>query len=354
MPSPAAAVARLPPTPLLRRLPPRAAVAAVAAVAGLAGAWLLVRDSSLVAVERVTVIGASGPQAAKVRAALEDAARDMTTLHVREDELRTAVAPYPIVRAIEVHPDPPDTLRIVVREHLPVAALQRAGHAVAVAADGTVLSGVSVRGLPVVPSRSAPGGGALDGRSRAAIALLAAAPAPLRGRVARLATGPKGWTAQLRRGPRLIFGRSARARAKWIAAARVLGDRSSAGATYIDLRLPERPAAGGVVDPAQQVTADAAPAPQAQRGQIAPDAAAPKPEPQPQATQPPAAAGQRPAPGAPTAGGGQQQPAPGGAQAVPGQQPAPGGPQAPTAQQPEPGGPQAAASVPQPGAAPGG
>ena len=29
----------------------------------------------------------------------------------------------------------------------------------------------------------------------------------------------------------------------------MLADRSSAGATYVDLRLPERPAAGGLVDP---------------------------------------------------------------------------------------------------------
>ena len=29
----------------------------------------------------------------------------------------------------------------------------------------------------------------------------------------------------------------------------MLADRSSAGATYVDLRLPERPAAGGLEDP---------------------------------------------------------------------------------------------------------
>jgi cell division protein FtsQ len=344
MPSPAAAVARLPLAPLLRRVPPRAAVAVVAVAAGLAGAWLLVRDSSLVAVERVTVIGVSGPQAAKVRAALEDAARDMTTLHVRRDELRTAVAPYPIVRDIEVHPDPPDTLRIVVREHVPVAALQRAGHAVAVAADGTVLSGVSVRGLPVVASRAAPGGRRLDARSRAATALLAAAPRPLRARVARLTTGPKGWTAQLRRGPRLIFGRSARARAKWIAAARVLGDRSSAGATYIDLRLPERPAAGGVVDPAQQVTADAAPAPQGQRGQAGAGAAAPTQVARPQGTQPQPTQPQptQPQPAQPTA--------PAGHQATAGQQAAP---TAPSGRQAAATGTTTPATAPQPGAAQG-
>jgi cell division protein FtsQ len=42
-----------------------------------------------------------------------------------------------------------------------------------------------------------------------------------------------------------MLGSTERPRAKWAAAARVLSDSSSEGATYIDVRLPERPAAGG-------------------------------------------------------------------------------------------------------------
>ena len=44
-------------------------------------------------------------------------------------------------------------------------------------------------------------------------------------------------------GPVLYFGDSHRLAAKWAAASRVLADASSRGATYLDLRLPERPAA---------------------------------------------------------------------------------------------------------------
>jgi cell division protein FtsQ len=58
--------------------------------------------------------------------------------------------------------------------------------------------------------------------------------------------GSRGLTAALRDGPVLFFGDAARLRAKWTAIVRVLADRSSAGATYLDVRLPERPAAGGV------------------------------------------------------------------------------------------------------------
>ena len=50
----------------------------------------------------------------------------------------------------------------------------------------------------------------------------------------------------LRDGPDLIFGDARRAAAKWAAAARVLAEPSAAGATYLDLRVPERVAAGGL------------------------------------------------------------------------------------------------------------
>jgi cell division protein FtsQ len=67
--------------------------------------------------------------------------------------------------------------------------------------------------------------------------------------VRRVYVGPHGITVPLSDGPTLYLGDSERLRAKWIAAATVLADRSSAGATYIDLRLPERPAAGGLEPP---------------------------------------------------------------------------------------------------------
>ena len=51
---------------------------------------------------------------------------------------------------------------------------------------------------------------------------------------------------QMRDGPELIFGDATRARAKWIAATRVLADPEAEGASYIDVRLPGRPAAGGL------------------------------------------------------------------------------------------------------------
>jgi cell division protein FtsQ len=65
--------------------------------------------------------------------------------------------------------------------------------------------------------------------------------------------GADGLVAQLTDGPELDFGSMSRLPAKWIAATRVLGDYAARGATYLDLRYPERPAAGGLEDPSLQL-----------------------------------------------------------------------------------------------------
>jgi hypothetical protein len=74
--------------------------------------------------------------------------------------------------------------------------------------------------------------------------VLGAAPATLLGWVQRVFMGPEGLTATMRDGLAIYFGNATRPHAKWLAAARVLADSSSAGASYLDVRLPERPAAG--------------------------------------------------------------------------------------------------------------
>jgi cell division protein FtsQ len=241
------------PPPRLRRPPLRAAVAFACVLVVLAGAWLWLRDSRLVAVERVTVTGVSGPDALRVREALESAARDMTTLHVRAGDLRTAVDPYPAVLGVKTDADFPHGLRIAVRERNAVGTVVAGEQRVPVAADGTLMRTTTSAGLPEIAAKALPGGShASDPGVRRAVALLSAAPAALRARVRRVYVGDRGWTLPLRDGPTLYFGGSDRLAAKWAAAAIVLADRTSAGATYLDLRLPERPAAGGLEPPPEQ------------------------------------------------------------------------------------------------------
>jgi cell division protein FtsQ len=214
----------------------------------LAGGWLWLRDSSFVAVEQVEVIGARGPDGRAIRAALDGAARDMTTLHVRRDALRAAVAGYGLVHDLRVVAHPPHRLSIVVVAERPVAWLAGTGTRTAATADGKPLHGLaSGMALPTVPA-GAVRGRAAGGHARATLAAAAAVPAPLRRRVLRLAwTGAHELVATLRGGgPDVRLGGADRLAAKWIAAVRVLADGSSTGARWVDVTVPERPAAGGL------------------------------------------------------------------------------------------------------------
>jgi ABC-type Mn2+/Zn2+ transport system permease subunit len=122
--------------------------------------------------------------AARVRAALDGAARDMTTLHVREDVLRNAVAAYPSVADLHVRTDFPHAMSIEVVEHRPVAALDVDGRRVPVSGGGIVLTGVHAdRDLPTIRLHAMPPSAHVeDAKTRTALAIAAAAPTPAIGR----------------------------------------------------------------------------------------------------------------------------------------------------------------------------
>lgn len=219
---------------------------AVGAVALLGGAWMWLRDSSLVAVERVTVTGVAGPDAGQISSALDTAARNMTTLDVNLSQLRTAVAPYPVVKDLRVSTQFPHGMRIRVIELLPVGALAAGGETVVASADGTLLHDVPAGSLPTVPVTVFPGGSRVtDQNALNALALLADAPPRLEARISQATTSPPhGLVVQLRSGPSIYFGSAEDLVAKWAAAAAVLAAPGSADASYIDVSDPARPAAG--------------------------------------------------------------------------------------------------------------
>jgi hypothetical protein len=65
----------------------------------------------------------------------------------------------------------------------------------------------------------------------------------------------------LREGPRVMFGDDARIADKWRAAAGVLASKHSQGAAYVDVRMPDRPVAGGLGSvPAPPAVAPSTPA----------------------------------------------------------------------------------------------
>jgi cell division protein FtsQ len=237
----------------------RRTIAVLVCAGALTGGWLWLRDSSLVEVREVTVSGAVGRDGRAIAGALRATASSMTTLHVRAGDLRGAVRAYPIVRDLRVAADPPHRLRIRVLYRRPVAVALLAGRRVPVAADGTLLSRAEGAGLPTVPAAGTPGARRLtDPGARAAVALLGAAPPVLLPLVDAVQRDGDGLHLALRSGPRVDFGGAVALRAKWAAAARLLADPRLAGASYVDVRAPDRPAAGPFADSAPPTAAAAA------------------------------------------------------------------------------------------------
>jgi cell division septal protein FtsQ len=233
-----------------------ALLAVLIALPLLGGGWLALRSSPLVSVEHVRISGVHGPDAPAIDAALRSAARGMSTLDVHRASLLAAVSSFHLVREVRAYPSFPHTLRIVAIEQLPVAVLAVEGSRTAVAADGVVLGPQLLSSsLPTVAAGVEPAmGGRVKGADLLAVlSVLGAAPTVLERFIERAYTGPKGLTVAMRNGLLVYFGDAARPHAKWLSMERVLADSSSAGAAYIDVRVPARPAAGfpaGVSPPA--------------------------------------------------------------------------------------------------------
>jgi cell division protein FtsQ len=228
------------------RLALRVAVCALVAIPLLGGGWMWLRHSSLVAVRHVHIVGVHGPEAIEIRTALDVAAGRMTTMDFNVAALRAAVSHYPIVGVVSATTSFPHTVSISVTERPPVAVLQGAGGRTAVAGDGTVLGPTLLSGsLPVVNGtvEPAPGTRLREATPLAAVTMLGAAPEALARFVTHVYEGPEGLTVAMSNGLLVYFGDATRPHAKWLSLARVLVSPTAAGAWYVDVRLPERPAA---------------------------------------------------------------------------------------------------------------
>jgi cell division protein FtsQ len=233
-----------------------ALLATLIALPLLGGGWLWLRHSSLVAVQHVRVSGVHGSEAQAIEAALTGAAKRMSTLDVSTSKLRAAVASYPVVGDVRVHTSFPHGLRIEVIEQSPVATLTAGGVKTAVAADGVVLGEAHASSsLPTLTSQVqlTPGEHVRETALLGELTVLGAAPKALAKSAERAYSGSKGLTLLMHGGLRVYFGDASRPHAKWASLVRVLADPGSVGASYVDVRVPERPAAGfpaGVTPPA--------------------------------------------------------------------------------------------------------
>jgi cell division protein FtsQ len=302
--------------PIRLSLSPRARrrVAASLLAAAVLGSlyYFWFRDSSFVEVRSVEVTGLTTKDGPRIESALAAVGEDMTTLHLRVDEIEEAAAQFPVIGAVEVTADFPHGLRIEITERRPAALVSVDGVPLPVAGDGMVLKGLQPpNGLAVVRmEKPVSEGRVTDPRTLRALVVAGAAPGAFPQRIERISEGPeRGIVVELEEGPEVVFGDADHAVEKWAAATRVLADPEAQGASYIDVRLPERPVAGGLpvetiepvapagdpvvtappVDPTAPVDPAAAPVDPAAPAPVDPAAPAP-PATAPQATQPPATA----------------------------------------------------------------
>ena len=212
----------------------------VVAACVLAGGWFWLRDAAVVQVRDVFITGLSSSEAPSIRTALKAAALDMTTLHVREDQLRAAVAEFPSVAGVRADAKFPHKLTIEVRERAPVAAIETGAGRVAAAGDGRVLRGLKVSDLPILRARSAPAGKRVTDRNTlGALAVAGGAPPELRGRIQRLDLWPARSDARdaQRSRPRL--------RLRFRRRSQVVGGRPGARGSELPGRHVSRPAGAG-------------------------------------------------------------------------------------------------------------
>lgn len=233
----------------MRRLLFRLALVALVFASLAAAYFYWFRDSSLVAVEKVRVEGVGGAvaQGEEIRAALDAAGREMTTLHVDHDRLRQAVADFPEVASIRTETGFPDSLTIEVGIRRPVARIGEGSEAVGVAEDGYVLPGASIgeARLPRLPLTEPPADGRVAGPVLDLVKTAAAAQPELLAVTESIDRNDEGILVTLISGIELRFGEPNKLQQKWQSAAAVLSDPNLQTLDYVDLSSPGRPSVGG-------------------------------------------------------------------------------------------------------------
>jgi cell division protein FtsQ len=220
---------------------------AIALVAIWALYTLWFRNLPWFAIDEVTITGATTNER-QIKEAVERAAQDMTTLHLKDGELRDAVARFPTVASVGASTSFPHALHVTITERLPVAFIKVGPQRTAVSADGYLLLGTSFdpKNLPRIEGVAAHGA-RLEGDAAAQAAILGATPAPLRDRVTDSSWDDQqgGVVVSLDGGPGLRFGDGSRARDKWTAAVAVLSSSEHGSPSYLDVSVPDRPVSGG-------------------------------------------------------------------------------------------------------------
>lgn len=232
-----------------RRVVMFAAGGLIAAVAIFAGYTYWLRDSSLVKIKDLEVVGVSShtEEGAQIVNAVEVAAGEMTTLHLKPELLREELARFPRVESAEIESDFPNGATVTVTERGNGSTFETGSEELLIATDGTVLgtAGAGTESLPKITAGDPPEGPRLEGRTLVQALVLGATPSALRAFTEKSDFKKDGVEVTMSNGLVLLFGDASKADQKWKAAASVIADPDLYDASYVDLSVPRRPAVRG-------------------------------------------------------------------------------------------------------------
>jgi cell division protein FtsQ len=235
--------------PTTRVFRPLLAVLVVLVLVGSGvGAYIGARQTGVFALDRIQVAGAPPATAAKIRAALRPYVGVSLVRFDRHDAARRLASVSEIADA-RFDRDFPHTLKVRVHLERPVAVLRRGADAWVVSSTARVLQQLEKRPYPRLPRIWLPASTGISVNSTlgGAGAMGVAAVAPLRplhlaADVRQVLVGEGELTLMLSSGAELRLGDSGDLRLKLAIAKQILP--LTAGATYVDVSVPERPVAG--------------------------------------------------------------------------------------------------------------
>jgi cell division protein FtsQ len=213
------------------------------------GLYVAARETSAFAVRRLDVEGASPEVAAQVRKAFTPVLGE-SLIGLDVEALGWRVGSVPMVASVSFDRAFPHTLRIEVREEVPVAVLRQGASSWLVASGGRVVAELD-RGARLALPRIWVGrdvelrlGAALGGlQRRAVVAVTPLVSAPLPVPVASVSSTRSELTLVLRNRLEIRLGDATELALKLEVARRVLPQLGGWG-DYLDVSVPERPVAG--------------------------------------------------------------------------------------------------------------
>lgn len=232
----------------------RSLLVAVGVLAGALGLYWAALASSVFAVERVEIRGASGPVAKEVEAATGDVV-GRSLLEVDAAELGDIVRALPSVAGVAVDRAFPHTLVVRVSPERPVAVARKGRSAWLVTSSAKVIREIELgtelhlpriwlaRDVDAAVGRTLPPTFVAATRALAAVQEV-----ELRRRVKAVRLSGEQVVVVLRRGPELRLGDASDIVLKLAVAARVLPLLED-GSVYLDVSVPERPVASRYLNP---------------------------------------------------------------------------------------------------------